>query len=207
MLLIGLTGGIATGKSTASQHLANSAPPIPIIDADLIARQVVAPHRPAYYSLVRHFGLQIINPETLEIDRAKLGAIVFSGEDVDGRQRKVLNGITHPDIRAEMLHCALKCFLRGERMCVLDTPLLFEAGLWKVVNVVMVVYCSEQAQLARLTARDSLTPTDAKSRIASQMPIDEKRQRADILIDNSSATPDDMRTQLDAAVTKLRPGR
>lgn len=131
MKLIGLTGGIATGKSTVS----NSLSPIPVVDADLVARQVVQPHEPAYYAVISTFGSDVLTPSG-EIDRAKLGTIVFN----DTQARKKLNGATHPMIRLEMLRQMLWWFLKGERMVVLDTPLLYEAGLYKWVNKVMVVY-------------------------------------------------------------------
>ncbi|KAJ3010591.1 hypothetical protein HKX48_007320 [Thoreauomyces humboldtii] len=202
MKLVGLTGGIATGKSTASSHLA-STHHIPIVDADLIARQVVEPNRPAFAAIVKSFGESVLDPETHALDRAKLGEIVFA----DPAARATLNSITHPLIRVEMLRSVLRAFVCGHDLCILDTPLLFEAGLWRFVSVVVVVYCPEETQKSRLLARDNCTAAAAQSRIDSQMPIEDKRKRADIIIDNSGQGPERARRELDAAVARIRPGR
>ncbi|KAI8909382.1 dephospho-CoA kinase-domain-containing protein [Powellomyces hirtus] len=201
MKLVGLTGGIATGKSTASSHLRTSHH-LPIVDADLVARQVVEPDQPAFYSLVATFGTDIVNPETHALDRAKLGAIVFN----DPAARNRLNGITHPVIRVEMLRQVLWAFLRGNRVCILDTPLLFEAGLYKFVSVVIVIAVPVETQKMRLRARDKCTPADAQSRIDSQMPIAEKCKRADIVIDNSGEAVQTY-SQLDRAVADITPNK
>ncbi|KAL7411719.1 dephospho-CoA kinase-domain-containing protein [Mrakia frigida] len=203
MLVVGLTGGIATGKSTVSSILA--APPhnIPIIDADLIARQVLDPGTPAYKEVLSHFGPSILLPpssssssassssEPLPIDRAALGQRVFNSES----DRKVLNSIVHPAVRKEMAWQVLKCYLRGEWVVVVDVPLLIETGLWKWVGRTVVVYVSEQIQLQRLLARPPIPPNppltreQALSRINSQIPLPQKLPYADHIIDNSSPLP------------------
>ena len=131
--VIGLTGGIATGKSTVSSLL--RAHHVPIVDADVLARKVVEPGTPALAAIVRAFGPDILLPDGT-LDRPKLGRIVFADE---GARRK-LNGIVHPAVRREMFWSVLRHWWRGERMCVLDVPLLIEGGLWKWVGKVVVVY-------------------------------------------------------------------
>lgn len=134
--VVGLTGGIATGKSTVSTLL--RAHNISIIDADVLARKVVLPGTHALQKIANHFGQDILLPDG-SLDRQKLGSIVFSDE----RQRKVLNGIVHPAVRRAMLWEVLRCWWRGERMCILDIPLLIESGLWRfVANVVVVYWCA-----------------------------------------------------------------
>ena len=141
--VVGLTGGIATGKSTVSTLL--RAHNISIIDADVLARKVVLPGTPALQKIVNHFGQDILLPDG-SLDRQKLGSIVFSDE----RQRKVLNGIVHPAVRRAMLWEVLRCWWRGERMCILDIPLLIESGLWRFVATVVVVYwCSVYSSFPR----------------------------------------------------------
>ncbi|KAJ3153074.1 hypothetical protein HDU86_005372 [Geranomyces michiganensis] len=202
MKLVGLTGGIATGKSTASAHL-RTAHALPIIDADLLARHVVEPSQPAFHAILAAFGPDaVLDPTTHQLDRTKLGALIFANPDA----RKKLNAITHPPIRIEMLRGMLRAFLAGNAICVLDTPLLFEAGLYRFMGVVIVVACSTDTQLARLMSRDSCSREAAQSRIDSQMSMDEKRKRADIVVENEGSL-DDTQRQLDAAVAAVMPNR
>ncbi|KAI0958040.1 hypothetical protein AcW1_006233 [Taiwanofungus camphoratus] len=195
MLVIGLTGGIATGKSTVSTLL--RAHQLPIIDADVLARQVVLPGTPALKKIVAHFGGGVLRPDGT-LDRAKLGAVVFADE----AQRRKLNSIVHPAVTRAMLWEVLRCWWRGERLCVLDVPLLIEGGLWKWVASVVVVYCSPEIQLQRLMARDGSSHADASARVNAQLPIAEKVQHADIVIDNSGS-PQDLETQVGSLVAKL----
>jgi len=193
---VGLTGGIATGKSTVSTLL--RAHNIPIIDADVLARQVVLPGTPALQKIVKHFGEDILQPDG-SLDRAKLGSVVFSDE----RQRKVLNGIVHPAVRRAMLWGVLGCWWRGEPLCVLDVPLLIEGGLWRFVETVVVVYCSPEIQLQRLMARDRSSREAATGRLNAQLPIGEKVDYADIVIDNSGSLQE-LEGQIKSLITKLR---
>jgi dephospho-CoA kinase len=133
--VIGLTGGIATGKSTVSTQLA--ARGIPVIDADILARQVVRPGTRALNKIVSTFGSEVLQ-EDGTLDRAKLGAIVFHDEE----QRRKLNAIIHPAVRWGMAMAVLKCWFRGERICVLDVPLLIETKLYLWVARVVIVYWS-----------------------------------------------------------------
>ncbi|KAI9205200.1 dephospho-CoA kinase domain-containing protein-like protein [Polychytrium aggregatum] len=198
MLLLGLTGGIASGKSTVSGFLTAQGG-VAIIDADKIARDVVVKGRPAYREIVRIFGSSILTPEG-EIDREKLGAIIFGNDSA----RKLLNGATHPHIRLEMLRQTLWSFLCLKSVAILDTPLLFESHLDRYVHCVIVAYCPVQTQKTRLMARNSLDSEAAERRIASQMSIEIKRERAGIVIDNSGSL-DDTRHQVEALLIKHRP--
>ncbi|WP_334075900.1 dephospho-CoA kinase [Paenibacillus sp. A14] len=176
---IGLTGGIATGKSTVSQMLVKRG--AALIDADVIAREIMEPGHPVLDAVAERFGREILLPDG-RLDRKKLGAIVFS----DTGQRKALEAITHPAIRAEM-----KRMMTGieaaepRRLVVADIPLLFESGLEGLYEEVMVVYVPRAIQLERLILRDRLTLDEAEARLNAQMDIEEKRERADVLIDNS----------------------
>ncbi|KAI5838172.1 dephospho-CoA kinase-domain-containing protein [Morchella snyderi] len=180
MLLIGLTGSIATGKSTASRILA--APPhnLPIIDADVLARTVVLPGTRAHARIVAHFSAttpDLLNPDGT-LNRPALGRRVFGAGEERARDRAVLNGITHPAVRWEMYKQLLHHYLRGHWAVVLDVPLLFEARLDVLCGAVLVVAVSSpDAQLERLLARDAghgLTREEAEGRVAAQMPLVEK---------------------------------
>ncbi|CCL99981.1 uncharacterized protein FIBRA_02006 [Fibroporia radiculosa] len=195
MLVVGLTGGIATGKSTVSTLLRERN--VPIIDADVLARQVVAPGTPALKRITAHFGANILQPDG-SLDRAKLGSIVFADET----QRKKLNSIVHPAVRRAMLWGVVKCWVRGERVCVLDVPLLIEGGLWKFVAHVVVVYCSPELQLQRLMKRDSSSRENASARLNAQLPIAEKVEYADVVIDNSGSLHD-LEAQVNSLITKM----
>lgn len=174
---IGITGGIATGKSTISKMVAELG--FTVIDADVVAREVVEPGVNAYRSIVEHFGKDILL-ENGAIDRKKLGEIVFHNED----KRKLLNSIVHPEVRKVMLEKRDQAFQRGEKAVFLDIPLLYESGLTWMVDVVLVVYTDEKTQLQRLMKRNHFSKDEALARIRSQMPIEDKRKRADAVIDN-----------------------
>jgi len=180
MLVIGLTGGIATGKSTVSALL--KASNVPVVDADMIARQVVEPGTTALAKIEATFGQQVLFPDGT-LDRKKLGSIIFTDES----ERKKLNAIVHPAIRRTTLWQVLGYWIRGYKYCVMDIPLLIEGGLWQWVGSVVVVYCSEELQLQRLMNRDSSSREDALARLNSQLPISEKVIYADIVVDNSGS--------------------
>ncbi|XP_031456886.1 dephospho-CoA kinase domain-containing protein isoform X2 [Phasianus colchicus] len=179
MFLVGLSGGIASGKSTVVAVLRELG--CAVIDADVIAREVVQPHLKAYQQIVRCFGPEILQ-ESGEINREALGNIIFSHPE----KRRLLNAITHPEIQKEMLKQVLKYFVLGYRYVILDIPLLFETkGLTKFMKHTVLVYCDPQTQLARLRKRNGLSQAEAEARIASQLPLDEKRRLATHVIDNS----------------------
>ncbi|XP_066539476.1 dephospho-CoA kinase domain-containing protein [Hoplias malabaricus] len=190
MFLVGLTGGIASGKSTVSSQLRELG--CPVVDADAVARKVVEPDTSAYRLVVQHFGQEVLL-ENGEIDRQKLGRIIFSSPE----KRKLLNSITHPEIHRAMLKQILLYFLQGYRYVILDVPLLFETRrLTRFLNHTVVVYCDPATQLARLMQRDGLNQEEAKQRVAAQMPMKEKRGLASHVIENSGSREDTHRQVL-----------
>lgn len=183
--MLGLTGGIGSGKSMVAQMFARLG--AEVIDADVIAREVVEPGQPALGEIARAFGRDILMPNG-RLDRAKLAGIIFA----DPAARATLNAITHPRIRARM---EAEVALRRSRpgVLVVDIPLLYETDRMPLVDKVIVVWVDPQTQLDRLTGRDGLTPEAARQRVAAQMPLDEKRARADHVIDNSGSSEQTMR--------------
>ncbi|NXN94644.1 DCAKD protein, partial [Rhinopomastus cyanomelas] len=179
MFLVGLSGGIASGKSTAVAILRELG--CAIIDADAIAREVVQPNLKAYWQIVRSFGTEILL-ENGEINREALGNIIFSQPE----KRQLLNSITHPEIQKEMLKQVLKYFVLGYRYVILDIPLLFETKrLTKFMKYTVLVYCDPPTQLSRLMRRNGLSRAEAEARVAAQLSLDEKRKLATHIINNS----------------------
>lgn len=177
-LIIGLTGGIASGKSTVSQMLEQRG--FTIVDADLAARKVVEPGASAYKQVVTEFGEGIIlNDGTL--NREKLGTIVFNDEE----KRKKLNAIVHPAVREKMKEWQEAAIQNGKKTIILDIPLLFESNLLHMVDKTIVVYVDEETQLQRLMERNSFREDEARTRIASQLPLRQKKEMADAVIDNN----------------------
>ena len=178
-LLVGLTGGIATGKSTVSTMLAHLG--CRVIDADQLAREVVAPGQPAHAAIVAEFGPEVLQPDGY-IDRKRLGAIVFA----DPERRKRLEQIIHPAVRARQQRI-LSTLEEEEHtgLVIWDVPLLYETGGADQVDRVVVVFADEATELARLVGRDGAGEADARARIRSQMPVAEKASRAHHVIDNS----------------------
>lgn len=193
-LVVGLTGGIASGKSTVSQMLIERG--YTVIDADLESRLAVEVGERAYNEIVNTFGEEILF-EDGRIDRPKLGAIIFN--DVEKRMK--LNGIVHPDVRRRMLEKRDQAIKNGEALIILDIPLLFESKLTYMVDKVLLVYVDEPIQLQRLMERNHLTEEEAVARINSQMPLNEKIGMADVLINNNGSI-DETREQLDEILKK-----
>ncbi|CEJ90180.1 Putative Dephospho-CoA kinase [[Torrubiella] hemipterigena] len=188
MLLIGLTGSIATGKSTVSSLLSSPPYSLPIIDADVLARKVVEPGTRGYAAIVKHFGpstpdLLVEPSDTMPVNgtngkgrplnRPALGRRVFGETDSVKKDRAVLNGIVHPAVRWEMAKMVLGCYLRGCWAVVLDIPLLFESKLDRFCGVAMVVAVRDpEVQMTRLMNRDAhLTREDAENRVKSQTDV------------------------------------
>lgn len=184
MLVLGLTGGIASGKSTVSRMFSSLG--APIIDADHLAREVVRPGTPGYKQVIMAFGPEVVG-EGGELNRRHLAAIVFS----DAAERRRLEEIIHPLVYQAMQDELAKLRAQGDPApaVVLDVPLLFEspAGL-SLVDKTVVVWVPPDIQLKRLMSRDKLDRDEAKRRIAAQLSLDEKRRRADYCIDNSLTT-------------------
>ncbi|HDI60485.1 MAG TPA: dephospho-CoA kinase [Desulfobacteraceae bacterium] len=181
MKLVGLTGGIASGKSTVSRLLAEAG--ARIIDADVLARQAVEPGQPAFAAVVEHFGSGVLKSDGT-IDRDQLAAEVFA----DPGQKARLERIIHPAVAHAMAARLAEIEATApESTVVLDVPLLFEAGMDAGLDLVVVVDAPEAVQLERLMKRSGLSRADALARIRSQMPMAEKRRRADVVIDNSGS--------------------
>ncbi|KAF7318136.1 CoaE-domain-containing protein [Mycena chlorophos] len=195
MLVVGLTGGIATGKSSVSNLL--KAKQIPLIDADVLAREVVAPGTAGLAKIVAYFGPEILLPDG-SLDRKKLGSIIFNDE----AKRRKLNSIVHPAVRRAMLWGVVKNWIAGSKYCVLDVPLLIESGLWKYYGKVVVVFCSPEVQLQRLMKRDNSSHEEASARLNSQLPITDKVLYADHVVDNAG-TPEDLEIRVNALIQLL----
>lgn len=197
MLNVGLTGGIACGKSTVARMLTEAG--AYLIDADALVREVETPPGPVWQAIVAHFGEAILAPDG-QIDRRRLGAIVFG----DAAQRDALNRLVHPAIHAERRRrIAAIAADRPEAIILSDVPLLFETGLQAEFDLVLLVYLPAPAQLERLMARDSLGREEAEARLASQMPIDVKLSLADLVIRNDG-TPEETRSLVAEAWGELQ---
>ncbi|MEK5498244.1 dephospho-CoA kinase [Bacillus sp. FSL M8-0077] len=177
-LVIGLTGGIASGKSTVSQMIKEKG--IRVVDADIIAKEAVSKGSPALHQIVQTFGEEVLQPNG-ELNRQQLGAIIFSDEE----KRKKLNAIVHPEVRKEMLKQRDEGVSNQETFVVLDIPLLFESKLEGLVDRIIVVYTTPDLQLSRLMNRNDLSEEEALNRIHSQQPLEEKCQKADRVIENT----------------------
>lgn len=181
MIVAGLTGGIATGKSTVAAIFEEAG--ARLIDADRIAREVVRKGSSAYRDIVAHFGMDVLLGDG-EIDRRRLAAIVFN----DPAAQRALENIVHPPIKREVdRRVGLIGRQAPEAIVILDIPLLFEAGMQGGLDAVILVYASERLQLERLMARDGLTEPEALARIRAQMPIESKKALATRVIDNSGS--------------------
>ena len=176
--IFGLTGSIASGKSTVSNFLKELN--VPIVDADVIAKEVVEIGQPAYKKIVEAFGSEILL-DSGEINRPFLGSLIFNNKE----KRLQLNEIVHPEVRREMKEQADRYIKQGEPLVILDIPLLYEGNSIELVEKVIVVTVSEENQLKRLMNRNGLSKEDALLRIASQIPVKEKAARADYVINNN----------------------
>jgi dephospho-CoA kinase len=182
-LVIGLTGGIASGKSTVSNMFKEMN--ILVIDADVEARLAVEKGQPAYEKILAEFGDNILLPNK-EIDRQKLGSIIFHQSE----KRQLLNGIVHPEVRKRMKKQIEEAKEHGQEIVVLDIPLLFESKLTYMVEKTLLVYVDNAIQLQRLMARNHLSKQEAEARIQSQMPLVEKVGLADEVIHNNGSITD-----------------
>ncbi|RWS11002.1 dephospho-CoA kinase-like protein [Dinothrombium tinctorium] len=196
MLIVGLTGGIGSGKSTVASMLRECG--ITVIDADTIAREVTLPYTKAWTKIKQTFGEEVIQAD-LSLDRAKLAAIIFN----DSSKRQALNSIVHPEIYKRMLKQLLILFLKCEKIAVVDLPLLYESGyMLKFIAKVIVVYCSEEQQKQRIMARNNYSEEEANSRIKSQWPLEEKCKRANFVVKNCGSL-EDTRKQVQSIVSQL----
>ncbi len=196
MLRVGLTGGIATGKTTVASMLRER--DVPVLNADPLGHELLEPGQPAYDEVLAVFGKEIRDPDG-KLDRGKLGGIVFA----DAQKRARLNQILHPRI----LDIVQKWFAAldepdGPEFAVVEAALIVEAGYNKSLDKLLVCWCRPEQQIQRLKERD-LSPEQAHQRIAAQMPLDQKRKLADIAIDCSGSMEETER-QVDDAVEKLK---
>lgn len=197
MLVLGLTGGIASGKSVVSGMFRSLG--AEVVCADELAREVVRPGSHALARIVERFGAEVLRSDG-ELDRPYLAAKIFS----DPQARKALDQMTHPAI-AELARQRFAAFARqGARMVIYDAPLLYEAGADALVDEVVVVAVEEETQLQRLRLRDGLDLQAAKARMAAQMPMAQKLARANYVIDNNGSL-EITRQQVMALVARLIP--
>lgn len=199
MIVIGLTGGIATGKTTVARMLAELG--AAVVDADAVARRVVEPGLPAWRDLVAAFGPDVLLPDG-RVNRPLLARLVFGG-DREALER--LNRATHPHILAAIRRRLEELGAAACRVAVLDAPLLLETGLDALVDQVWVVRADRALQVDRLAARNDLDPGEAAARIDAQMPLEEKLRRADVVIDNAGSL-EETRRQVVAAWERLLAG-
>jgi len=199
-LLVGLTGGIATGKSMVSALLRQLG--CEIIDADLLAREVVEPGRPAWTTIVAEFGQDVVTGDGA-LDRKRLGAIVFANPE----RRRRLEAITHPAIRERFQARLDELTEHGfTGIVVFDAAVMIESGNYKNMDRLVVVVTDEPTQMARLRGRDGTDDAEGRRKIASQMPLAEKAKLADYVIDNSGdrqATAEQVRRVFAALMSEL----
>ncbi len=176
--IIGLTGGIATGKTTVTNYLASTYN-LPILDADIYAREAVSLGSPVLDAIAKRYGQEILLADG-NLHRQKLGEIIFNRED----ERNWLESLIHPYVRDRFVEAIIQC---SSEILVLVVPLLFEAGMTDLVTEIWVVHCSQEQQLQRLMQRNHLNQQQAQVRINSQLSLAEKVARANIVLDNSSS--------------------
>ena len=197
MILVGLTGGVASGKSLVSQYFRRFG--ASVIDADLIAHRVIAPGKPAWGAIRLAFGSEILKPDKT-IDRQKLGEIVFGNP----KKLKTLNAIVHPRVFEEEDQLKKKIVRRRPRAVIIfDAALLIEAGSYRRMDKVILVTVDQATQISRLMKRNGLSRAEAKRRIASQAPNAHKRKYADYIIDGRG-TPKAIERQVRSLYQELR---
>ena len=181
MLVVGLTGGIGSGKTVVASMFEDEG--AHVIDFDYLARLIVEPDKPAWRDIVDYFGPGILSPDRT-LNRPALAEIIFS----DDKSRKALEGFTHPRI-FERRDALLKAIREKDpySIVIIDFPLLFESGLRKDLDKVILVYVPRDVQLERATKRDGLSPEEVEKRLHAQVPIGEKRSLSDFVIDNSGS--------------------
>lgn len=191
--LIGLTGGIGTGKTTVSNYLADKYK-LPILDADVYAREAVDKGSPILQNISAHYGEDILFPDG-SLNRKKLGEIIFNNLD----ERRWLEQQIHPFVRQRFIKTIEK--LPPDSTAVLVVPLLFEANFTDIVTEIWVVYCFPEKQLERIMKRDHISLEQAQARINSQMSLEEKKQKADVVIENTS-TLENLFKQVELAINR-----
>lgn len=183
MKIIGLTGGIASGKSFISDVLKEEG--IPVIDADIISREIVFKGSEALKEIEEKFGKEVLNSDGT-LNRKRLGSIVFSEKN----KLETLNKIMHPKILNEIKKRIEIIRTQGFNLCVIDAPLLIETGLYHIADIVLLVYVNREVQIKRLIKRDNISIEEAEKRISSQMSFEEKKKYSDYVIDNNGSRED-----------------
>lgn len=196
MKIIGLTGGIGSGKSTVARSLQEHG--FPLVDADLIAREIVEPGQPALAELTKEFGADILNADG-SLDRGLLASRAFTNKDTTQR----LNNITHPRINQRTQELFDEARENGAEAVIYDMPLLIDKGLHKDMDATIVVHAAEHVRLERLTTKRGLDVDDVRRRINAQIDDDTRKQHADILLDNNG-TEEDLTKQIAEAVDKIK---
>ena len=196
MKLVGLTGGIASGKSTVAEILKRQG--AAIINADVLAREVVEPDRQAWTEIVKTFGTAVLQPDRA-LDRQKLRAIIFD----DPAARKKLESIIHPQVRALAEQRIREHAAAGYAVIVYEVPLLFEGNLQKWLRPVILVACDVDTQRNRLESRDNLSAAQAQKHIDAQMSLEAKRRLADYVIENNGSL-EDLKRQVQAVLEKIK---
>ncbi|MCT1634406.1 dephospho-CoA kinase [Corynebacterium pseudodiphtheriticum] len=196
MKIIGLTGGIGSGKSTVARSLQKHG--FPIVDADLIAREIVEPGQPALAELTKEFGADILNADG-SLDRGLLASRAFTNKDTTQR----LNNITHPRINQRTQELFDEARENGAEAVIYDMPLLIDKGLHKDMDATIVVHAAEHVRLERLTTKRGLDADDVRRRINAQIDDETRKQHADILLDNNG-TEEDLTKQIAEAVDKIK---
>lgn len=191
--VIGITGGIASGKSTVSDYIKSKG--YPVLDADTYARKVVEPGSEDLKEIVEAFGEDALN-EDGTLNRQYVGSLIFNDKD----KRDILNGITHPKIR-QMMNDDRDFYLQTTHVFQ-DIPLLFENGLENQMDEIIVVYVERDVQIERLMARNELSESEAISRIESQMSLEDKKARATVVFDNTE-TRETLYKQIDEFLSTL----
>lgn len=196
MKWIGLTGGIATGKSTVKNKLISIN--IPVVDADMISHEITQVGRLGYEQIVSHFGKDILNSDQ-SLNRKQLGEIVFG----DAQKLLILENILHPLIQTEVQAYKKKYHESGEALCFYDVPLLFEKKLEAQFDQIVLVYAPLTTQVERIMLRNNLTHTQALARINAQLPMSQKINRSHHCLDNST-NQDDLNLQVLNLVNVLK---
>lgn len=196
MKIIGLTGGIGSGKSTVARSLQKHG--FPIVDADLIAREIVEPGQPTLAELAKEFGADILNTDG-SLDRGLLASRAFENKETTQR----LNNITHPRINQRTQELFDEARENGAEAVIYDMPLLIDKGLHKDMDATIVVHAAEHVRLERLTTKRGLDVDDVRRRINAQIDDETRKQHADILLDNNG-TEEDLTQQIAQAVDKIK---
>jgi dephospho-CoA kinase len=194
VFLVGLTGGIASGKSTVAERFVRKG--AELIDADVIAREVTEPGTEAYHEIVEHFGRGVLDEDGF-IDRRTLGAIVFA----DASKRALLNEITHPRILAEIAD-QLELLVVFDGCVVIDVPLLVETDVGRGCDAIVVVAARERTQIERLMKYRDLSAFEAQQRVAAQAPLEAKLRRATHVVWNDDSL-DELRERADEIADQL----